>query len=100
MRAIGAGSEDSLESYKDQLTTTKMFFTPASALAFGTSPELKEKMMLVRQFCFEHGLLGVNTKSMDDIAVAYPDGSTQGKADHVRLRFDVTYMKMAADGKL
>ncbi len=100
LRAIGAGSEDSLESYKEQLGTTKMFYTPQSALVFTTSAEIKQKMALVRQFCFDHGLLGTNTKSVDDIAIGYPDGSAQGKGDHVRLRFEATYMKMAAEGKL
>ena len=70
------------------------------AAAFGASPELKQKMALVRQFCFDHGLLGANTKSVDDVAIRYPDGSVQGKADRVRLVFDVSYMQMAAQGKL
>ena len=57
-------------------------------------------MALVRQFCFDHNLLGANTKSVDDVAIRYPDGSVQGKADRVRLVFDVSYMRMAAQGKL
>jgi len=100
LAAIAGGSEDTLESYKEQLSTTKMFYTPKSASEFGASAGLKEKMALVRQFCFEHGLLGANTKSVDDVAIGYPDGSTQGKPDRVRLRFDISYMKMAAEGKL
>jgi NitT/TauT family transport system substrate-binding protein len=57
-------------------------------------------MALVRQFCFEHGLLGANTKSVDEVAVRYPDGSVQGKPDRVRLVFDLSYMQMAAKGAL
>jgi NitT/TauT family transport system substrate-binding protein len=57
-------------------------------------------MNLVRQFCFTHGLLGSGTTSPDDVAMKYPDGSVQGKGDRVRLRFDDTYMKLAAGGKL
>jgi NitT/TauT family transport system substrate-binding protein len=100
LTAIAEGSQDTLASYKEQLSTTKMFYTAQSAADFGASPELKQKMALVRQFCFDHGLLGVNTKSPDDVAIRYPDNSVQGKADHVRLVFDLTYMKMAAAGKL
>lgn len=100
LQSIAAGSQDTLASYKEQLSTTKMFYTPKSAEEFGASPGLKEKMALVRQFCFDHGLLGDNTKSVDDVAISYPDGSVQGKADRVRLRFDLAYMKMAAEGKL
>lgn len=100
LAAIAEGSQDSLAAYKEQLTTTKMFYTPASALAFAVSPDLKQKMALVRQFCFDHGLLGENTRSVDDVAVRYPDGSIQGKTDRVRLQFDSAFMQMAAQGKL
>jgi NitT/TauT family transport system substrate-binding protein len=97
---IASGSEDALDSYKEQLSTTNLFYTPDSAAAFTTAPEFKTKMDLVRQFCFSHQLLGANTKSVDDVAIKYPDGSVQGNADRVRLRYDVSYMQMAAQGKL
>jgi len=100
LSAIAEGSQDTLDSYKEQLSTTKMFYTPQSAADFGASADLKQKMALVREFCFEHNLLGNNSKSVDDVAIRYPDGSVQGKADRVRLRFDVSYMQMAAQGKL
>jgi NitT/TauT family transport system substrate-binding protein len=100
LAAIAEGSQDTLDSYKEQLSTTKMFYTPQAARDFGAAPALKDKMALVRQFCFDHGLLGEGTKSVDDVAVRYPDGSVQGKADRVRLVFDLTYMKLAADSKL
>jgi NitT/TauT family transport system substrate-binding protein len=100
LAAIAEGSQDTLESYKEQLSTTKMFYTPQAAVAFGASPDLKQKMALVRQFCFDHGLLGANTKSVDDVAIRYPDSTVQGKTDRVRLVFDLNYMQMAAQGKL
>jgi NitT/TauT family transport system substrate-binding protein len=100
LSGIAEGSQDTLDSYKEQLSTTKMFYTPQAAADFGSSADLKQKMELVRQFCFDHSLLGSNTKSVDDVAIRYPDGSVQGKADRVRLRFDVSYMQMAAQGKL
>jgi NitT/TauT family transport system substrate-binding protein len=100
LAAIAEGSQDTLASYKEQLSTTKMFYTPAEAAAFATSAQMKEKMALVRQFCFDHGLLGANTKSVDEVAIKYPDGSVQGKPDRVRLVFDASYMQQAAQGKL
>jgi NitT/TauT family transport system substrate-binding protein len=100
LAAIAEGSQDTLASYKEQLSTTKMFYTPKDAAAFGASPELKQKMALVRQFCAEHGLLGTGVNSVDDVAIRYPDGGVQGKVDRVRLVFDVSYMQMAAQGKL
>jgi len=100
LTSIAEGSGDSLASYKEQLSTTKMFYQPQSAMQFGQSPDLKQKMALVRQFCFDHGLLGKNIGSVDDVAIHYPDGTVQGKADRVRLKFDTAYMEMAAQNKL
>ena len=100
LAGIAEGSQDTLPSYKEQLSTTKMFYTPQSAVDFTSSPDLKQKMELVRQFVFEHHLLGANTASVDDVAIKYPNGSVQGKADRVRLKFDLSYMQMAAQGKL
>ena len=100
LAAVAEGSQDTLASYREQLSTTKMFYTPQSASDFALSPDLKQKMALVRQFCFEHGLLGVDTKSVDDVAIRYPDGSVQGKPDRVRLQFDASYMQMAGERKL
>jgi NitT/TauT family transport system substrate-binding protein len=37
---------------------------------------------------------------VDDVAIKYPDGSVQGNAARVRLRFDDAYMQMAQQGKL
>lgn len=98
--SIAAVSEDTLPSYKEQLSTTHMMYQPSEAVSMADSSGLKDKMQLVREFCFTHGLLGNGVKSADDVAIKYPDGSVQGKADRVRFRFDDTYMKLAAGGKL
>jgi NitT/TauT family transport system substrate-binding protein len=95
-----AASDDSVASYKEQLLTTHLFASPQSAAAFATNAALKQKMDLVRQFCFHHALLGQNIQSVDDVAILYSDGSIQGKKDRVRLRMDATYMQLAAQGKL
>ena len=100
LQAIADGSQDTLESYKEQLSTTHLFSTAQAAAAFTVAPEFQQKMKLVRQFCFTHGLLGEHTKSVDDVAVTFPGGVVQGKSDRIRLRFDATYMQMAEQGKL
>lgn len=97
---IADASKDSLGSYKEQLSTTHMFFKPAEASTYTKSADLKKNMATVRQFCFTHGLLGQDTKAADDIAIRYPDGTVQGKSNRIRLRFDATYMQLAAEGKL
>ncbi len=95
-----AASNDTVASYKEQLRTTFLFSQPDAASAFATGAGLKQKMDLVRQFCFRHALLGQNIQSVDDVAILYPDGSIQGKKDRVRLRVDATYMQLATQGKL
>jgi len=100
LASIAAASEDTLASYKEQLSTTHLFFAPQSAADFAASPALRDTMERVRQFCFQHGLLGEKTGSVDDVAVRFPDGGVAGKKDRIRLRFDASYMQLAAGGKL
>jgi NitT/TauT family transport system substrate-binding protein len=100
IKGSASASDDSVESYKEQLKTTFLFASPQSASQFATNAALKQKMDLVRQFCFHHDLLGQNIQSVDDVGIIYPDGAIQGKKDRVRLRMDATYMTLAAQGKL
>ena len=100
LAGIAEASKDSLASYKEQLNTTHMFYTPQSAVQMASSPEMKKTMDLVRQFCFSHGMLGDKTKSPDEIGVQFPDGTTLGKSDKIRLRLSTTFMQLAAQGKL
>ena len=95
-----AASGDSVASYKEQLKTTYLFSTPKMAVDFTDGGAIKQKMDLVRIFCFKHQLLGQGVASADDVAIKYPDGSVQGKKDRVRLRMDSTYMQMAQKGSL
>jgi NitT/TauT family transport system substrate-binding protein len=100
LKMSAAASGDSIDSYKEQLKTTYLFADPKAAAEFTTGSVLKQKMELVRQFCFKHGLLGKNIKSVDDVGISYPDGSIQGRKDHVRLRFNPAFMQAAQEGKL
>ncbi len=100
LQAIADGSQDTLASYKEQLSTTHLFSTAESAVAFTTAPDFVQKMNLVRQFCFSHGLLGENTKSVDDVAISFPGKTVLGSHDRIRLRFDADYMELAKQGKL
>ena len=100
LSGIAEASKDSLASYKEQLSTTHMFYTPQSAVEMTSSPDIKKTMDLVRQFCFSHGLLGEKTKSADDIGIQFTDGSALGNSGKVRLRFNNTFMRLAAQGKL
>jgi NitT/TauT family transport system substrate-binding protein len=88
------------EEFKGQLKTTAMFWNAKEATAYAEGPELKQKMDTVRKFCFAHGLLGPEAKSVDAIGIRYPDGTVQGGASNVKLRWDASYMKRAAEGKI
>ncbi|MEM9045169.1 MAG: putative urea ABC transporter substrate-binding protein [Pseudomonadota bacterium] len=100
LTAMAEASGTDLAGYKAQLASTEMFWDPADAVAFVESPELPKTMVSVAEFLFDKGILGEGAPSADYVGVSYPDGSTTGDAGNVQLRYDVTYMKMAADGAL
>jgi NitT/TauT family transport system substrate-binding protein len=90
----------SLIEYKNQLKTTMMFWTSKSAVDYAGSAEIKQNMDYVRNFCFDHGLLGENAPSVDIVGIKYPDGSIQGDAKNIMFIFDSKYIKMHADGEI
>jgi NitT/TauT family transport system substrate-binding protein len=77
-----------------------MFYKASDATAFTRSPKLKETMEFVRTFSFDKGLFGQGARTKDAVGISFPDGSTLGNPKNVKLRFDATYMQLAADGKL
>jgi NitT/TauT family transport system substrate-binding protein len=97
--AMAALSGATPADYDSQLATTFMYYTPADALAAITSPALVETMEKVRQFSFAQGLYGPSATSVDAIGIAMP-GKTLGAEANIKLRFDTTYTKMAADNAL
>ena len=98
--AMAEASGTDLAGYDAQLATTKMFYTPAEAIAFTKSPDLPKTSKFVAEFLFDKGILGEGAPSPEFVGIAFPDGSVYGDANNVKLRFDTTYMEMAADGKL
>ncbi len=100
LESMAKASGTDLAGFEAQIKTTKLFVTPAEAYAFITDPEAKPKFDYVRSFSFEKGLYGKDAKSVDDIGIAFPDGTVLGSKDNVKLRFDATFKKMAADGEL
>jgi NitT/TauT family transport system substrate-binding protein len=88
------------ELFDKQLATTFLYADPKAAVAATSAPALITTMTRVRDFSFSKGLFGQGAKSADAIGMAFPGNKTLGDASHVTLRFDETYMQMAADGKL
>lgn len=89
-----------LAGYESQLKTTHLYVDPKEAEAYAADPALVTATDRVRQFSFAHGLFGQAARSVDDIGIAFPDGKVLGSTSNVKLRFDTTYMALAADGKL
>ena len=100
LTAMAEASGTDLAGYKAQLASTQMFWSPADAVAFVESAELPTTMVNVAEFLFEKGILGEGAPSADYVGIAYPDGSTTGDEGNVQMRYDTTFMKMAADGAL
>jgi len=96
---MAKASGTDLKGYEAQLATTEMFYTSKEAVAFTTSPKLKTTMQYVAEFSFAHGLLGEGAPDAGFIGIETPAG-TYGSTSNIKLRFDPSYMKMAADGKL
>ncbi len=98
--AMGAASGTDQAGFEAQLAATKLFPTPAEAVTFTDSPDLKVTMDKVRTFLFDKGLLGSGAPSADVIGIELPSGEVLGDAANVKLRFTSEYMKLAADGAL
>lgn len=100
LTAMAKASGTDLNGFNSQLATTYMYWTPAAAVSAVTNPSLLTTMDSVRKFSFEKGLLGAGAKSADAVGIEFPGGKTLGNAKSITMRFDASYMKLAADGKL
>ncbi len=97
---MAKASGTDLAGFNAQLASTRMFYLPAEAVSFTKSADVVKTMDYVRQFSFTHGLLGEGAKSADAVGIAFPGGKTLGNPQNVKLRFDDSYMALAAANKL
>ncbi len=93
-------SGGTVEDYKAQLASTKMYYDPAEAYELMTSDRHKETWDFVRKFSFEVGLFGEMAASEDFVGIEFPDGTILGDPDNVKLRINADFTKMAVDGAL
>ncbi|GLR71509.1 putative urea ABC transporter substrate-binding protein [Agaribacter marinus] len=96
---MAEASGTDLAGYEAQLSTTKMFYQAKDAVAFTKSEQLPKTMEYVAKFSFEHGLLGDGAPDAGFIGIETPAGIV-GDKNNIQLRFNPSYMQMAADGKL
>ncbi|GAA5125711.1 putative urea ABC transporter substrate-binding protein [Alloalcanivorax gelatiniphagus] len=97
--AMGEIAGTDRAGFEAQLEATRMFYKPADAVKFVNSPDVKTTMQRVAEFSFDHGLLGEGAPDAGFVGVQTPSG-VFGSESNVKLRFDPTYMQMAADGEL
>lgn len=97
---MAKASGTDLPGFEAQLAATALFTDPAEAVAFTSGSDVIKTMDLVRNFLFDHGILGTNAASVDAVGIAFPDGTVLGSKDNVKLRFDPAYMDLAAKGQL
>lgn len=100
LTVMAEASGTDLAGYQAQLDATNMFYTAAEAVSFANSDQLQATMKHITDFSFDHGLLGDGAMDADFIGIAYPDGDVAGDKNNVKLRFDSSFMKMAADNAL
>ena len=93
-------SGTNIKSFQEQLDSTMMFYNVKDALKFVESQEIINTMKKVSQFSFEHGILGEGAPDAEFIGISFPNGKIYGDKNNIKLRFDNTYIKMAAEGKL
>lgn len=96
---MAKASGTDLVGYEAQLAATRMFYQAKDALTFTTSTQLKSTMQQVAEFSFAHGLLGDTAPNAQMVGIETPSG-IYGDSQNVKLRFDPSFMQLAADGKL
>lgn len=97
---MAKASGTDLAGFEAQLAATKMFYSAKDAVEFTTSGRLRETMGKVAEFSFAHGLLGEGAPSADAVGMSFAGGLVRGDEGNVKLRFEPSYMQMAADGQL
>jgi NitT/TauT family transport system substrate-binding protein len=97
---MAKASGTDLAGYKSQLKSTMMFYDAADAVTFADSSDLPATMKKVSEFSFDHGILGEGAPDAEFIGMEFPGGKTFGDTNNIKLRFDDTFVKMAAEGKL
>ena len=98
--AMAKAAGTTQESFEAQIKTTHFYTQAKDAAAYAENPDLLKVTDRVRQFSFAHGLFGPTAKSVDAIGISFAGSKYLGDAKNVKLRFDPSFMKMAADGKL
>ncbi|MBE7374956.1 putative urea ABC transporter substrate-binding protein [Pseudomonas lopnurensis] len=95
---LAAGTDRA--GYEAQLQATHLYDDPGEVVALMADRRLQDTMASIADFSFENGLFGSGAQSSETIGLAYPAGAIRGDHNNIKLRFDDTYARLAADGEL
>ncbi|WP_425405146.1 putative urea ABC transporter substrate-binding protein [Hwanghaeella sp.] len=97
---LADASGGSVDEYKAQLASTKMYYDPAEALDLMNSKRHQKTWDFVRTFSYDVGLFGEAAASADFIGIEFPDGTVLGDKGNIQLRIDSSFTEMAVKGEL
>ena len=93
--AAGATPAD----FDEQLRTIRSFYAPRSAAAFARGEKMPDMMQRVADFADAQQLLGEG-KGLQRLGISFGDDRVLGNKAQIMLRFNPTYMQLAADNQL
>jgi NitT/TauT family transport system substrate-binding protein len=96
---MAAVAETDLKGFDAQLAKTYLYYSPKDAAELSSDSKLLQTMTYVAEFSYDQGLLGNGAPNAGIIGIEMPAG-VYGDSSNIKLRFDPTYMQMAADGTL
>jgi NitT/TauT family transport system substrate-binding protein len=97
---MASTASSTLPEYLDQLKTTHMYYSAKEAAAFTDSAEMVKVTREVRDFCYARGLMGEGNTNPNAVGISFSNGTVLGDKSNIKFRFDSSYMKRAAEGKL
>jgi NitT/TauT family transport system substrate-binding protein len=99
-RAQMAGAADATPAdFDEQLKTIRSFYAPRSAAAFARGEKMPDMMQRVANFADAQQLLGEG-KGLQRLGISFGDDRVLGNKAQIMLRFNPTYMQLAADNQL
>ncbi|PAU66516.1 lipid kinase [Pseudomonas sp. PIC25] len=96
---LAAAAGTTPEDFDAQLRTIRSFFVPRSAASFTRGERMPILMQRVASFANNQKLLGEGN-GLQRLGIGFSDNRVLGNPSQVLLRFNPSYMQLAADGKL
>ncbi|WP_068829465.1 putative urea ABC transporter substrate-binding protein [Pseudomonas sp. BMS12] len=96
---MASAAQTSPEDFDEQLRTIRSFYSPRSAMTFSKDGKLPEMMERVAQFADSQQLLGEGN-GLRRLGISFGDDQVLGNSSRVLLRFNPTYMRLAAEKQL